>query len=68
MLAGVHRITRFLSLLRQGVKIRAPENVWREGVSSCRYELPIRIPVRKTSAPPSATCMAAESGGVSMKR
>ncbi len=30
------------------------------------YELPIRMPVRNTSTPPSPTCSAAESGGVSM--
>src|SRR4029077_2723619 len=32
------------------------------------YEFPIGMPVMKTSAPPNATCMAAESGGVSIKR
>ena len=32
------------------------------------YEFPISIPVANTSAPPNATCMAAESGGVSIKR
>jgi hypothetical protein len=32
------------------------------------YAFPISIPVIKTNAPPNATCIAAESGGVSMKR
>ena len=32
------------------------------------YEFPINIPVANTSAPPNATCMAAERDGVSMKR
>ena len=30
------------------------------------YELPISTPVRNTNAPPSPTCIAADSGGVSM--
>src|SRR5271165_1713687 len=37
-------------------------------VTERSYEFPISIPVANTSAPPNATCRAAESGGVSMKR
>ena len=35
-------------------------------LSDCRYELPIKIPVIKTSAPPKPTCSAAEGIGVSI--
>src|ERR1022692_4217465 len=34
----------------------------------CSYDLPMRIPVTNTSAPPSPTCIAAENTGVSMNR
>ncbi len=34
----------------------------------CSHELPIKIPARKTSAPPSATWNTADAHGVSMNR
>ena len=34
----------------------------------CSHDFPMRMPVRKTSAPPRPTCRAAENTGVSMNR
>src|SRR5208283_6233777 len=74
---GIARLTcagSFLGHERRLAKCGGGVNLWKWTCSSQRLppvsfqEIPIKMPARKTSAPPRATCKMADTSGVSMNR